>query len=380
MSDKDLSKLRKLIDDLDKRIIDSLAERHNVVRQVISSKIESTKTIRDLDREAKLLQKIRTMASESGLDPYFAETLFRDVIFQSVRYQTHSLVDHQNNKSADEQITVAYQGTDGAYSHQAALRFFADRYSHTKTIGYHSFEQAAEAVEKGEAEVAVLPIENTTAGSINNTYDLLFEKNLHIIGEEVLKISHCLLTIAPVPPENIRRIVTHSLGITQCSKFLNSLSRCKIESFPDSAMAAVQIKKEEDLSQAAIASPYAAELYGLHIQKEHIANNEENYTRFVIVSKNAVDVDPQLPCKTSLVLATSNEKGSLIRCLKIIDELGINMSKLESRPNQGKPWQYLFYLDIDGNANDMAIKKAIKEIEKNAAFLKVLGCYAKQSF
>lgn len=379
MKKEKLAELRDVIDKLDKQLIETLAERHKVVQQVISSKIETTKNIRDTDREAILLGKIRKMAAESGLDPYFAESLFRDVIFQSVRYQTHSLIDHQNDLSAAQTITVAYQGAEGAYSHQAALRFFGERYSDIKTIGHHSFEQAAEAVENDHADVAILPIENTTAGSINNTYDLLFEKNLHLIGEEILKISHCLLTLAPINTENIRRIVTHSLGITQCSRFLNSLSRCTIESYSDSAMAAAHIKKEGDLSQAAIASPYAAELYGLHIQQEQISNQEENYTRFVIVSKKPVTIDPQLPSKTSLVLATVDEKGALIRCLRILDELGINMTKLESRPHQGKPWQYLFYVDIEGNIADLNVQKALKEMDKKAAFLKVLGCYAKNA-
>jgi chorismate mutase / prephenate dehydratase len=373
-----LDEYRQIIDQLDEEIVQNLARRQRIVREVFSAKISDAGRIRDQIREEHLLKRVRDLAVAAGLDPYFAEQIFRDIIYQSVRYQSHSLLDHQNDMYEERSITVAYQGTEGAFSHQAAMRHFHERYDDIRCTGYRTFEQAASAVEEGQATVAILPIENTTAGSINDTYDLLGEKNLHIIGEEVLRIVHCLMAPEPVQLENIRRILSHPQAIAQCSRFLARLPRCKIESYDDTAMAAQKVMEEADLSQAAIASSYAADIYGLHILVKDIANQSENFTRFVVVSPNPIDCDPQLACKTSLVLATVHEKGALFKCLQVLNKHGISMTKLESRPRHGKPWQYLFYMDIEGNSKDPAVKRALKELEAKAAFLKVLGCYAVQ--
>ena len=373
-----LSKYREQIDRLDEQLIRTLAERHKVVHEVFSNKISESAFIRDAGREESLLRKVREMAMDAGIDPYFTEQLFRDIIYQSVRYQSHSLQDHRNNKLEVRTITVSYQGTRGAYSHQAAMRHFAERYDDVRCIGFKTFEQAAIAMEEGEADVAILPIENTTAGSINDTYDLLADKDLHVIGEEVLKVNHCLMACEPTPLENIRRIRSHPQAISQCSRFLAGLTHCQIEPYTDTAMAAQKVMEEGDPTQAAIASSYAAELYDLHILAKDLANQPGNYTRFVIVSREPMVCDPRIPAKTSLMLATVHEKGALLQCLKVLDRHGINMTKLESRPRIGKPWQYLFYLDIEGNRDEASVKKALKEIENKAAHFKILGCYPAQ--
>lgn len=376
---EELLKLRDTIDELDQRIIDALAERQRVVRGVISSKITTSTKVRDHEREEAMINRIRAKALKAGLDPYFAEQLFRDVIFQSVRYQNHSLVDHQNELNTKKVIRVAYQGTEGAYSHLAALRHFRERFDQVQCNGYASTDEAADAVESGQADVALLPIENTTAGSINDSYDILGSRNLYIVGEEYFRIEHCLLTIEPIQTENIRRIISHPLTLVQCSKFLASFNRnTTIESFADSAMAAQKVKFDADLSQAAIASPEAAEKYGLHITKLGVSNKEINFTRYVVIGKHKVAVDPQLPCKTSLVLATIHEKGALIRCLQVLDFHSINMTKLESRPRTDKAWQYQFYIDIEANDQDPKVKKALNELEGKSASLRILGCYPKQ--
>jgi len=373
-----LNQFRLKIDELDRQLIETLAERHKTVQAVFSDKLEKEARIRDTGREKELLKRVRELATESGVDPYFAEKLFEEIISQSVRYQTYSLVDHQNENGETDRIKVSYQGVEGAFSHQAALRHFSDRYKEVKCLGFKTFEQAAEAVEQSKVDYAVLPIENTTAGSINDTYDLLAGKDLHIVGEEVLHIIHCLMTPGEVKLENIRRILSHPQALAQCSRFLADMPRCKVESYHDTAMAAQKVKEDNDLSQAAIASAYAAEIYGLHIVERHIANQEENYTRFVVVSREPVSVDPQISCKTSLVIATPHEKGALIKCLNVLDEHGINMTKLESRPRLGKPWQYRFFLDVEGNINDPAIEKGLRELEDRTVDMKILGCYPRQ--
>ncbi|MGK7371478.1 MAG: prephenate dehydratase [Candidatus Halalkalibacterium sp. M3_1C_030] len=373
-----LETLRELLDQTDEKIIKSLAKRQELIQAISDLKIDEYTTIRDEDREEKLLKRITELAREEGLDRYFAEQIFKDIIQHSVRFQTHSLVDHHNQEGLQKTVSVAYQGTDGAFSHQAAYRHFEERYSEVECIGYDTFEEAARAVEHEKADFAILPIENTTAGSINQTYDILGEGKLHIVGEEAIRIIHCLLAIENVPADRIKRIISHPQALAQCSHFLSKLHRCKVESYLDTAMAAKKVVEDGDLSQAAIAGSYAAQLYGLEILKRDLANQAKNFTRFVIVSRKEISVDSQIPCKTSLLMTTSHEKGSLISCLKILEEHGINMAKLESRPKPNEPWKYLFYLDIEANIDDSDTETALEELRRQADSLKVLGCYPAQ--
>lgn len=375
MPDKSLKEIRKIIDSLDDTIIKALADRQKIVKDVLSDKLETSKGIRDSERENAMMESIRKKAVDAGMDPYFLEQLFKEVINHSVRYQTQALVDHQNEKSAADTIRVAYQGTDGAFSHQAAMKHFEQRYANVECVGYKRFDQAAEAVENQDVDVAILPIENTTAGSINDTYDLLNEKELFISGEEVLRIIHCLMAPQKVKIDNIRRILSHPQAIAQCSRFLADLPRCHVESYFDTAMAARKVRNDGDLSQAAIGSAYAADIYDLKILKRDLANQKENFTRFVVVEREEVKCDPQLSCKTSLVFATVDEKGALLSCLNLLGDHGINMTKLESRPRPHHPWQSLFYLDVEGNTQEMRVADALEKLKKKAQYVKVLGSY-----
>jgi chorismate mutase/prephenate dehydratase len=283
-------------------------------------------------------------------------------------------VDHQNRQAEKSTIRVAYQGTDGAFSHQAAIRHFQDRYDRVECLGYTRFHEATQAVDAGDADTAILPIENTTAGSINDTYDLLEKHDLFITGEEVLHINHCLMAVQNVPLEHIRRIISHPQAIAQCSEFL-SREDWHVETYFDTAMAARKVRGDQDLSQAAIASSYAAEVYGLEILQRNVMNQEKNYTRFVVVSPRPIVCDPQLPCKTSLIFSTTDQKGALLDCLNVLGEVGINMTKLESRPRIGHPFQSLFYLDFEGNRDDARVSDALHRLEAKTKYLKILGSY-----
>jgi chorismate mutase/prephenate dehydratase len=375
---ENLDQIRELLDQTDKKIVDALAKRQELVRKISSLKLNNDRNIRDTDREEELLKKVAELAREAGLDRYFAEQLFKDIIHHSVRFQTHSLVDHQNIQKDSDVVHVAYQGTDGAFSHQAAYRHFEERYSEVHCVGYDTFRQAAQAVEEEEVDYAILPIENTIAGSINETYDILGDDDLHIVGEEAIRVIHCLLALEQVPVDRIRRILSHPQAIAQCSNFLARLHSCKIESYIDTAMAAKKVLEDGDLSQAAIAGSYAADIYGLEILERDLANQPENFTRFVIVSRNPVEVDQQIPAKTSLLMVTSHEQGALVRCLNVIAEHGLDMTKLESRPKPNEPWKYQFYLDIEGNISNPDTRVAMEELEQKASSLKILGCYPAQ--
>ncbi|TVP48482.1 MAG: prephenate dehydratase [Gemmatimonadales bacterium] len=370
-----LDDIRGTIDALDHRILEALGERQRTVERVVRGKLEREDEIRDPAREEALLARIRQRAPEYGLDPYFLEQLFREIIRSSVRYQTHALVDRQNERDRANRIRVSYQGTDGAFSHQAAMRHFSQRYAEVECIGYTRFEEAADAVGRGQVDVSILPIENTTAGSINDTYDLLNDKELFVIGEEVLKVNHCLMAPEEVELANIRRVLSHPQAIAQCSRFLAALPRCHVETYFDTAMAARKVRDDADLSQAAIASAYAAEIYGLRILRTDLANQAENFTRFVVVGPEALSCDLQLKCKTSLIFATIDEGGALLACLNVLGDHGINMTKLESRPRLGHPWQSLFYLDIEGNREEPRVADALDQLGRKAQYLKVLGSY-----
>ncbi len=374
---EDLESIRKRLDEIDRSILTALAERQGLVKEVSSYKLETNTGIRDLEREEKLLNKIRDLATEVGLDRYYAEHLFREIITNSVRFQTHSLVDHQNESNGNH-IRVSYQGTDGAYSHLAAIRHFSERFDHVDCYGYDTFQEAARAVKEGHVDYAVLPIENTTAGSINDTYDIIADPNVHIIGEEIIKIVHCLLAVEQVEVSKIRRILSHPKAIEQCTHFLTKLPRCTVESYLDTAISAKKVLEDGDISQAAIAGAHAADHYGLQVIAHDIANQKENYTRFIIAAKEKVVVDPQIPAKTSLIMVTSHKEGSLVECLNVLHQRGINICKLESRPRINEPFRYSFYVDIEANLADSNTEQAINELQQEAEELKVLGSYAKQ--
>ena len=370
----DINEIRKKIDRIDTEIIKAITDRQQVVASILDGKIKGGKEIRDTDREERMLEEIRKKALSHGADPYFLEKLFREIIRSSVRYQVNALVDHQNQQAGKGRIRVAYQGTDGAFSHQAAMRHFQERYRQVECIGFTRFHEATQAVEEGEADTAILPIENTTAGSINDTYDLLEKHNLYVTGEEVLHINHCLMAVQDVPMRSVRRIISHPQAIAQCSEFLGRRD-WHVETYFDTAMAARKVREDQDLSQAAIASSYAAEVYGLEILQRNVMNQEKNYTRFVVVSPEPIVCDPQLPCKTSLIFATTDQKGALLDCLNVLGEVGINMTKLESRPRMGHPFQSLFYLDIEGNRSEGRVADALQRLEAKTKYMKVLGSY-----
>jgi chorismate mutase/prephenate dehydratase len=336
--------------------------------------------VRDPRREAAMLRRLEEAAREKGLDSFFVGRLFRQILDHSVRFQTDHLVGHHDAERAGRPLTVAYQGTEGAYSHVAAQHHFEARrpgphHAAPAYQGCTTFREALEAVEAGAADVALLPIENTTAGSINEVYDLLSEKRLWLVGEEVLKVEHCLLALQQVPLTHIRRIASHPQALAQCSRFLARQAHVRVESYADTAMAARRLLEERDLSAAAIAGEEAARLYGLEVIARDVANQEGNFTRFVAVAREPVRPDLRVPCKTSLAFVTLHEQGALARCLAVLAEHGLNLTKLESRPLYGSAWKYLFYADFEGNAADPRVDAALSDLEPLTRQLRVLGSY-----
>ena len=327
----------------------------------------------NLQREEDLLTRLVAEARAAGLDAHYVARLFREIIDHSVRQQQEAFVAQAN--AVPQMPVVVFLGEEGSYSHQAASRHFETHGGPVSLRGGASFEQLLVAVRDGAADFALLPIENTTAGSINEAYDLLARMDLALVGEEVQKVEHCLLALEDVPLSCIKRIYSNSKAIDQCTGVLGTLKHCHIESVVDTAGAARRVRDDQDLSQAAIASEEAARIYGLKVLKRDIANQKENFTRFVVVARKPLEIDPRIPAKTSILFGTRHEEGALMRCLNIFANQHINLTKLESRPRPHTPWEYQFYVDFEGNLAEPRVQQALQALAGDTNYLKVFGSY-----
>jgi chorismate mutase/prephenate dehydratase len=277
--------------------------------------------------------------------------------------------------SKTKRLLVGYQGTDGAYSQIAAEHHWQARRDELLCRGYDSFSDLLRAVIAEEIDYAMQPIENTTAGSINEAYDLLAHMDLHLVGEEVLKVEHCLLALPGSEISQVRRVYSHPQALLQCSEFLASLPDCQVLAFTDTAMAVKKVRDERDPLQAAVGSERAGELYGLTALARDIANQRNNFTRFVVVAKTQANYPVATPCKTSLIFTTKHERGALVRCLNILADHDLSLTKLESRPRPNKPWEYIFYVDFEGNVAEPRIAEAVERVREQTLSLKLLGSY-----
>jgi len=267
---------------------------------------------------------------------------------------------------------VAFQGVPGAFSEEAALAFAPDG----EAIGFPSFEEAFAATLAGECDYACLPVENSLAGSINQTYDLLTDSVLTVVAERIVRVHHNLLALPGTSLEDVKRVYSHTQALQQCSKFIRNHGLEAITDF-DTAGAAKLLASKGPASDgnAAIASRRAAEAYGLEILAEHIEDLSFNFTRFFVLGHHERAKVKGRAHKTSLVVATHHRPGDLVACLQILPEHGINMTKLESRPRRDKPWSYLFYLDLEGHISDPNVAAAMTGLMRKAAFVKYIGSY-----
>lgn len=372
-----LKTIRQRLDEIDNRILDALAERQAVVRQVADHKLSSGEELRDLMREQHQLTLLGEKAQVRGLDRYFVTRVFHQILDHSVRFQQAHLTRGNGEPEGGDvrRVVVAYQGRAGAYSQMAAEQHFGPQGVELSTRGYDSFAGILEAVADRHADYAMLPVENTTAGSINEAYDLLGRMDLTVIGEEVLRVQHCLVGLPGSSLEEIKRVYSHPQGLLQCSNFLSTLQGAEVQAFTDTAMSVVKVRDEQNPSQAAVASERAASLYQLEVLARDIANQKDNYTRFMVVAREPITYDLRIPCKTSLIFATAHAEGALLRCLDQLAKRGLNLTKLESRPRPGVAWEYLFYVDFEGNLTEPNVQNALAELAHHTSFLKVLGSY-----
>ncbi len=366
-----LDSLRKRIDEADRELLEALAQRMKVVDEILQEKASRGLPLFDSARETELLTKVAQLADQKDLDPILAERVLKEVINHSREVQTRRVHRHLN-PDLKRVRTVAFQGTKGAYSWLACRKHFERE---IEAIGYGSFSEAVDALEEGHVDLAVLPIENVLAGSIHEVYDLLTESRLHVVGEEYLRIEHCLIGLAETPLEQILAIFSHPVALQQCRGFIKGLPNARYESYIDSAEAVRKVKQDGDPKHAAIASAEAAELYELSVLREGISDHPENYTRFWVISREPVDVDLRIPAKTSVQLVTDHTEGALVAALAALAAQGVNLTKLESRPQRGTPWQYQFHLEMEGNVKEERVIRALDDVRSRARLLRVLGCF-----
>jgi len=376
---ENISNLREKINQLDSELIKLLADRRKLSKDVILTKENSQKPIRDQQRESELLNRLIKIGKKEGLDSHFLTKVFYEIIEDSVRLQQNYVQMKLNAKGEKKKtITVAIQGIEGSYSYLASQKYFTHHDADLHFVFKKRFEEVINAVEKGDADLAVLPIENTTSGGINEVYDLLLHTTLSIVGEEKFQVKHCLVTSGEISFRKIKKVYAHYQAAAQCNKFLETIPNVSIEYFDDTALSVQKIKEEGNSSYAAIASEEAAKLFKLKILKTDIANQSENFTRFLIASRKPNEVDSRIPCKTSIVMATSHTPGSLVEALNVFRKSNVNLTKLESRPIIGNPWEEMFYLDFEGNITSELVQKVLDELGPHTRFMKVLGSYPSQ--
>jgi prephenate dehydratase len=265
---------------------------------------------------------------------------------------------------------IAFQGEPGAYSEAAALEHFG---AETVTVPCETFDAVFAAVESRTCDGGLVPIENSLAGSIHRNYDLLLQHALPIVGEHYLRVRHCLIARPGVELAEIRKVISHPQGLAQCEKYLRSLPGVKSEAVYDTAGSVKIIREQGDRSVAAIASRRAAEVYGMAILAEGIEDDPANFTRFLAIAPQPVVHGGD--AKTSIVFTLRNVPGSLFKAMSVFALRDLDLTKIESRPLVGKPWEYLFYIDFAGSTADLAVSRALDHLGEYALMLRVLGSY-----
>ncbi|HEN3578948.1 TPA: bifunctional chorismate mutase/prephenate dehydratase [Yersinia enterocolitica] len=378
MTDNPLHVLRERISALDLKLLALLAERRELAVDVAKAKQLHHRPIRDKERERDLLDALITAAKPYDLDGFYITRLFQLIIEDSVLTQ-QALLQHQLNQTAQHSARIAFLGPKGSYSHLAARQYAARHFEQLIECGCQKFQDIFTQVETGQADYAVLPIENTSSGSINDVYDLLQHTSLSIVGEITNPIDHCVLVATQTDLNQIKTVYSHPQPFQQCSQFINRFPHWKIEYCESTAAAMEKVAQLNSPEAAALGSEAGGALYNLQVLEHNLANQQQNITRFIILARKAIDVSDQIPAKTTLIMATGQQSGALVEALLVLRDHGIIMTKLESRPINGNPWEEMFYIDVQANLRSESMQKALADLAPITRSLKVLGCYPSEN-
>ena len=375
---RDLLELRDEIDTIDNEIVALFEKRMGIAEEVAIYKISTGKPVFDKQREDSKLETLSAKVDSSFLK-YGVRELFEQIMATSRKRQYQLLAENGMADKTDfveiekmdySGARIVFQGAEGAYSQLALKEYFGNS---TNSYNVETWRDAMEAIKNGEADYAVLPIENSSAGIVSENYDLMVEYDNCIVGEQIIKIDHVLMGLPDAELSDITEVYSHPQALMQCSKYLDSHREWETHSFINTAMASQKIKEDGKKHKAAIASKLTADIYGLKVLKEAIQDNTNNYTRFIIVA--AKKVFEKKAEKISICFEIPHEKGTLYHKLSHFIYNGINMNKIESRPVQGKAWEYRFFVDFEGNLNDAAVQNALRGLKEETSRLKILGNY-----
>ena len=374
----DLLELREKLDQIDERIVRLYEERMEICSQVADYKIETGKKVLDKSREEEKLRAVRSMA-HNDFNAHGVQELFEQIMSMSRKLQYNKLAQQGVHgklpfigidKLDIRNARVVFQGAEGAYSQMAMMRYFGEDVS---SFHVETFRDAMCAIEEGSADYAVLPIENSTAGIVSEIYDLLVEYENYIVGEQIIKIEHCLIGLAGTDFGQIKTVYSHPQSLMQSARYLNAHDGWRQISMQNNAFAARKVSEDKDKTQVAIASEQAAKIYGLDILERGVNQSETNSTRFIIVTNQKVFLKDAK--KVSLCLEVPHESGSLYHMLSHFIYNNLSMTKIESRPIEGRNWEYRFFIDFEGNLADGAVKNALRGLREEARNMKILGNY-----
>ncbi|WP_230397548.1 prephenate dehydratase [Novisyntrophococcus fermenticellae] len=374
----DLGKIRNEIDIIDNQILELFERRMKLTEEVAQFKIETGKQIFDQEREIFKLQKLE----DSAGNPFNArgiQEIFRQMMSISRKRQYQLLTENHVEQPVDyvqvdklpiEGARVIFQGIEGAYTFEAMQVFFGRdiQSSHVET-----WKEAMELVAEGQADYAVLPIENSTAGVVFDIYDLMAEYPNYIVGEQIIRIEHQLLGVPSAEISDIHTVYSHPQGLAQCKRYLEQYPDWEQKKVLNTAIAAKKVAEDGDRSQAAIASRTAAQYFGLKVLDNQGLSTDTNSTRFIVISNQKRFV--KKAGKISIYFELPHESGSLYNMLSHVIYNNLNMTKIESRPIEGRNWEYRFFIDFEGNLSDAAVKNALRGIDAEASYLRILGNY-----
>lgn len=374
----DLMDLREKIDEIDSQMVALYEKRMDICEKVAEYKIETGKKVLDTSREAEKIAKVKSL-THNEFNSHGVGELFEQIMSMSRKLQYKKLAEQGRNArlpfigvdSLDvEHARVVFQGTEGAYSQAAMFAYFGQE---AESFHVDTFRDAMSAIDEGAADFAVLPIENSSAGIVSENYDLLVEFENYIVAEQIIKIDHCLLGLAGTKEEEIKTVYSHPQALMQCSKYLDEHRNVVKISYPNTAMAAEKILRDQDRTQAAIAGEHAAKVYGLEVLRDGISSSRKNSTRFIVVTNQKIyrrDAD-----KVSVCFEVRHESGSLYHILSHFIYNNLNMNKIESRPIENRPWEYRFFIDFEGNLADSAVHNALCGLREETINMKILGNY-----
>lgn len=371
----DLAVSRKQIDEIDSQIVELFERRMEAANEVAKYKFETGKPVLDQQRENEKLDRLGAM-SHGAFNERAVRELFTQIMSISRKYQygvlphTDDVTEFRKEPEAfsGKNARVYYFGVPGTHTQQAMEDVFGESVT---GVSCQSFRGVMEAVENGDADYGVLPIENSSTGGISTNYDLLLQYKNSIVGQYVMKIDQCLLALPGTSLEEIETVFSHPQGLLQCRDFMNLHPAYEGVEYGSTAAAARKVSEDKDRTQAAIASRRAACEYGLEIVADSIQQEKNNCTRFIIIGQREVYTEKSN--KLALCIELPHQSGSLYRILSHFLYNDLNMTQIESRPIPGRNWEYRFFVDIEGNLDEASVQNALRGIKEEAAFMRVLG-------